>query len=479
MPTPFTPGVLTAAQARQLNDLMRIAEQFARLTVSPPLSLDRAAGIPSIRLTGTILDHLTLPWKHVVRAASTANGTLASAFENGDTLDGVTLATGDRILLKNQTAGAENGIYIVNPSGAPTRATDADDGFELLGAIVWVSEGTTNADSIWACTTNAPITVGTTATVWVKVYPSGVASWKEPVRAATTAAGTLATSFENGDTIDGVTLATGDRILIKNQAAVAENGIYTVNASGAPTRATDADDGSELVGATVWVNIGTVNADTIWACTTNPPITLETSLIIWIQVFPSLEVEAVDGSPSVSGVLSLTFDEADGFIVSTPGTGTARIDQSPASATTVGYVTTGSQTFAGAKTFNDTIIVNNGTTGIQMITGTSIQFDASGGWVVSVADAGFHADLGVGVGFFINAGGGAGPSSGLVFVDDASADDFAWVLYGGTGTLQGCFAITDGTTLNKGITDTRTVKDGSGNNKVVTITGGIITDWET
>ena len=66
-------------------------------------------------------------------------------------------------------------------------------------------------------------------------------SWKQPVRVATTANGTLATAFANGQTIDGVTLATGDRILIKDQSTGADNGIYTVNSSGAPTRATDAD----------------------------------------------------------------------------------------------------------------------------------------------------------------------------------------------------------------------------------------------
>ena len=54
-----------------------------------------------------------------VRVATTANGTLSSAFANGQTVDGVTLATNDRILLKNQSTGSENGIYTVNASGAP------------------------------------------------------------------------------------------------------------------------------------------------------------------------------------------------------------------------------------------------------------------------------------------------------------------------------------------------------------------------
>lgn len=105
----------------------------------------------------------SLSWKQPVRVASTANGTLATAFENGDTVDGVTLATGDRILLKDQTTGADRGIYTVNASGAPTRALDMDSSDEVSGAVVLVMEGTANADKIFICTTNNPITLGTTS----------------------------------------------------------------------------------------------------------------------------------------------------------------------------------------------------------------------------------------------------------------------------------------------------------------------------
>jgi hypothetical protein len=119
-----------------------------------------------------------------------------------------------------------------------------------------------------------------------KSYVDGVAaglSWKTYVRAATVAAGTLATSFENGDTIDGVVLATGDRILIQDQATSAENGIYVVNASGAPTRATDADTGTELVNASVYVAEGTVNADKQFVCTTNAPITINVTGLTYTE----------------------------------------------------------------------------------------------------------------------------------------------------------------------------------------------------
>lgn len=111
-----------------------------------------------------------------------------------------------------------------------------------------------------------------------------VTSWKQSVRVATTAAGTLASSFENGDTVDGVTLATGNRILIKNQATASENGIYTVNASGAPTRATDADSGSEMLGAIIPVEEGTVNAERTFRCTNNATITLGSTNLTFIEL---------------------------------------------------------------------------------------------------------------------------------------------------------------------------------------------------
>lgn len=114
-------------------------------------------------------------WKVAVRAASTANGTLATAFENGDVMDGVTLATGDRILLKDQSAGAENGIYTVNASGAPTRATDADTATEIKSAVVSVQEGTVNADTAWQLITDT-ITLNTTALVFTNFISANVPS---------------------------------------------------------------------------------------------------------------------------------------------------------------------------------------------------------------------------------------------------------------------------------------------------------------
>jgi hypothetical protein len=107
---------------------------------------------------------------------------------------------------------------------------------------------------------------------------------KEAVRVATTGAITLSTGLENGDTLDGVALATGDRILVKNQAAGSENGIYTVNATGAPTRAADANISSEVTpGMFTFVSEGTANGNTGWVLTTDSPITLDTTALVFTQ----------------------------------------------------------------------------------------------------------------------------------------------------------------------------------------------------
>lgn len=90
-----------------------------------------------------------------VRAASTANVASLVSLVNGFMFDGVTLATGDRIFLKDQSTATENGIYTVNGSGVPpTRAVDYYPGDGVAGTIVIVEAGTVNADTVWLCTSN-------------------------------------------------------------------------------------------------------------------------------------------------------------------------------------------------------------------------------------------------------------------------------------------------------------------------------------
>lgn len=142
-------------------------------------------------------------------------------------------------------------------------------------------------------------------------------SWKDEVRVATTTNGALATAYANGQTIDGVTLVTNDRILLKDQTTPAENGIYTVNAAGAPTRAVDADTTTELENATVFVMAGTTNADkafTQTATVTTPGTTAQT----WVQFGGGGSVTAGNGLTG-STTLSILLDTASGLVVA--GTG--------------------------------------------------------------------------------------------------------------------------------------------------------------
>ena len=85
-------------------------------------------------------------------AATTGNITISTALNNGDTLDGVSLSTNDRVLVKDQSTASENGIYVVGSS--PARATDLAAGAAAAGFFTFVEQGTVNADNGFVCTSN-------------------------------------------------------------------------------------------------------------------------------------------------------------------------------------------------------------------------------------------------------------------------------------------------------------------------------------
>ncbi len=121
--------------------------------------------------------------KASVRVASTANIPVTSATSTVLTLtsavtaiDGVTLATNDRILLKDQTTGSQNGIYVYTNSTTLTRTTDADNtpsNEVTAGMFTFVAEGTANADSGWVLTTNDTVTLGTTSLAFAQFSGAG------------------------------------------------------------------------------------------------------------------------------------------------------------------------------------------------------------------------------------------------------------------------------------------------------------------
>ena len=115
--------------------------------------------------------------KNSVRAATTTNITL----EGTQTVDGVVLVAGDRVLVKNQTNATQNGIYVV---GTPwTRAIDADVNGELTaGSFTFVEEGTYNNDSGWVISTNGEIVIGTDDIAWTQFSGTGAYSASDGVQ---------------------------------------------------------------------------------------------------------------------------------------------------------------------------------------------------------------------------------------------------------------------------------------------------------
>jgi hypothetical protein len=102
-----------------------------------------------------------ISWKQPVRCGTTANITLSGL----QTIDGVTVVAGNRVLVKNQTTTSQNGIYLASAT-AWSRAPDADTWNELISALVFVESGSTLAGSAWYCTIQPGGTIGTTAITW-------------------------------------------------------------------------------------------------------------------------------------------------------------------------------------------------------------------------------------------------------------------------------------------------------------------------
>ena len=152
-----------------------------------------------------------------------------------------------------------------------------------------------------------------------KGYVDGVAQGldvKDSVVATTTANGTLSTAFANGQSIDGVTLQTGDRILIKNQSTASQNGIYNVQASGAPSRATDMATGANAAGAFVFVEQGTVNAENGFTCTSDTGSAIVgTNNLTFAQFSGAGQIIAGDGLDKSGNTLSVDLKANGGLVI--------------------------------------------------------------------------------------------------------------------------------------------------------------------
>jgi hypothetical protein len=141
--------------------------------------------------------------KQSVKAASTAN---VASLSGPQTIDGISLVAGDRVLLKDQTTPATNGIYVI-AAGAWARSSDLDIWSEIPSAYVFVEQGTTNAENGYVCTSDQGGTLGTTAITFVQFTGAGQISVSSPLSKSgnTISLGTV--TVPNGGT--GATTLTG------------------------------------------------------------------------------------------------------------------------------------------------------------------------------------------------------------------------------------------------------------------------------
>jgi hypothetical protein len=168
--------ISTASTARTNLGLGDIATQNASSVAITGGSIS-GLGSPSAgsdATTKTYVDNLVagLKTRIICRVATTANIDLTADLQNGDTLDGITLSTGNKILVKDQSTASQNGIYDVVASGTATRNTDYDAIGELAGQIVVIQEGSTHADDLFLCTTDTSATLDSDNITFTQVFPS-------------------------------------------------------------------------------------------------------------------------------------------------------------------------------------------------------------------------------------------------------------------------------------------------------------------
>tara|TARA_R100001443_G_scaffold22190_1_gene34366 strand:- start:102 stop:1874 length:1773 start_codon:yes stop_codon:yes gene_type:complete len=170
-----------------------------------------------------------------VRVATTANITIATALNAGDTLDGISLSAGNKVLVKNQSTAHQNGIYVVGASPARDDLYDSYD--EHCGALIHVEEGSANADKLFHCTSNTGGTLDSTAITFANIVPgsggtvTNIATSGMASGGAITSTGTITVSI-NGQSSLGASPVAADELAVYDASATAHKKITTTQLFG-------------------------------------------------------------------------------------------------------------------------------------------------------------------------------------------------------------------------------------------------------
>jgi len=185
-----------------------------------------------------------------------------------------------------------------------------------------------------------------------KGYVDGVAQGldiKDSCTAATTANITISTALNNGDTLDGVTLSTNDRVLVKNQNTASENGIYKVGSS--PARVDDLAAGADAAGAFTFVEQGTVNGDNAFVCSSDKgSAVVGTNNLTFVQFSGAGQVIAGNGLDKSGNTLSVDLKANGGLTIESTEIAVNLSASSITGTLAVGDGGTGSTSASGART---------------------------------------------------------------------------------------------------------------------------------
>ena len=252
---------------------------------------------------------------------------------NASTLSGATFASPGSIGSSTPGSGAFTSIS----ASSGLTVTSGSSSLQGMSATSGSFTGAVNLNSNKITSLATPTASSDAATKgYVDALTQGL-STKNSVVAATTIAGTLSSSFANGSVIDSITLVTGNRILIKDQASAIENGIYIVASSGSPTRAVDFNTASSAAGSYVFTERGTANIGAGFVCISVPGSDLVgTDNITFTQFSGAGQVIAGTGLSKSANTLSVNTAQTQitsvgmlsaltvsGQITSTASTGTA------------------------------------------------------------------------------------------------------------------------------------------------------------
>jgi len=272
-PTTISGYGITDFYAQVISGFVVGANSTVLNTDTLEVAIEKLQGQVNARLTGnqtiTLSGDVTGSGATAITATLANSGVTAGTYNNSATA--VTPFTVDT---KGRVTGTGAAVTITPAWSSITSKPTTLSGFGITDAV---NKGGDTMTGLLILSGDPVANLGAAT----KQYVDSVAQGLDPkasVKAATTGAVTLSAP----QTIDGVALVAGDRVLVKNQGTASENGIYIVQAAGW-TRSADMDAWTEVPGAFCFVEQGTINGDTGWVCTSNQGGTLGTTPITFVQ----------------------------------------------------------------------------------------------------------------------------------------------------------------------------------------------------